>query len=160
MLSQEQDRDEKDRQDRDEHSDVLQLAPHDNGPIRVGRVMHNRPEKAARAQGEEKSKCEEPRITELLRIEHGTCAAKRQRDERDHAQDYRHTAKAAALKVFAFRRRRILQTLAHFFGASGLAGDLFSAGFASAGFASGGLFSAGFSKSARCSGGTSAIAAF
>src|SRR5205807_3208095 len=80
-------------------------------------------------------------------------------NKRDHAEKHRQTGKTAALEIFAFRRRRIVQAIAHFLGASGLAGDLLSAGLASAGFASAGLFSAGFSKSARCSGGTSTIAA-
>src|SRR5438477_12454301 len=154
MLPQEQDRDEKDREDCNQDGDVFQLPPDDHRPFRVRSVMHNRPEKAAGAQGEEESKGKQPGETELLRINCGASAAERECNKRHNAEQNRQAGKAAALEIFAFRRRPVMQAIAHFFGASGFAGDLVSAGFASASW-----FSAGFSKSARCSGGTSTIPA-
>src|SRR5438105_9472484 len=121
--------------------------------------MHDGPEETAGAQGEEKSKRKQPGKTELLRIDRRARAAKRESDKRDHSKNDRQSSEAPSLEVFAFRCWRIVQSFAHFFGASGFAGGLFSPGFPSAGFASAGLFSADFSRSARCSGATSAIAA-
>src|SRR2546422_8770569 len=155
MVPQEQDRDEKDREDCNQDSDVFQLPSDDHRPFRVRSVMHDRPEKAAGAQGEEESKGKQPGETELLRIDCGASAAERECNKRHNAEQNRQAGKAAALEILAFRRRPVMQAIAHFFGASGLA-----EGFASAGLFSAGLFSAGFSKSARGSGGTSTIAAF
>src|SRR5437763_10619907 len=103
--------------------------------------MNDGPEETASAQSEEKSKRKQPGKTELFRIDRRACAAKREPDKRDHAKNDRQSGEAPSFEVFAFRRRRVVQSFAHFFGASGLAGGLFSPGFASAGFASAGLFS-------------------
>src|SRR5260370_27652137 len=160
MLPQEEARDDKDWEDCNEDGDVFQLPSDGHGPSRGGSVMQDRREKAAGAQSEEESKRKQPRETELLRINCGASAAERECNKRHNAEQNRQAGKAAALEILAFRRRPVMQAIAHFFGASGFAGDLVSAGFASPGFASAGLFSAGFSKSARCSGGTSTIPAF
>src|SRR5713101_2794815 len=106
--------------------------------------MHDRPEKTTRAQREEKSKCKQPRETELRRINRRARAAQRERDKRNDTEQHRQTGKAAGLEIFAFRRRPVMQAIAHFFGASGLASGFAWPGLFSAGLVSAGLFSAGF----------------
>src|SRR5256885_999163 len=112
-------------------------------PNRVGTVKYERPEHTAGAQREEQSQGKQTGETELLRINCGASAAERECNKRHNAEQNRQAGKAAALEIFAFRRRPVMQAIAHFFGVSGFAGDLVSAGFASPGFASAGLFSAG-----------------
>src|SRR5207237_10095740 len=104
MLPQEQNWDEKDREDCNQDSDVFQLPPDDHRPFRVRSVMHDRPEKAAGAQGEEESKGKQPGETELLRINCGTSAAERECSKRHNAEQTRQAGKAAAIDMLALTR--------------------------------------------------------
>ncbi len=69
----------------EQDGEVLQLAPDHHGPFRVGGVMHNDPEEAADAKGEDNGKGEEPGEGELLRLDVGADHAKDQGDEGDNA---------------------------------------------------------------------------
>src|SRR2546423_10513859 len=170
MLSQKKNRDEKQGDHAKEHADVLELASHDDRPLGVGRVMNNRPEETSRAEREEKREGEKPGETKLFRIDESARAAKRQSNKRHDSEQHGQTGEATRFEIFAFRCWRVVDSLAHFLGASGLADGcggpglfspgLFSPGLFSGGLPSGGLFSAGLSKSARCSGGTSAAVPF
>src|SRR5437763_15872040 len=102
MVPEQEDWDEEDRQRRDQHSDVLELTANNHLPFRVGRVMDNRPEETTGAQSEEKSKREEPRKTELMRIEDCSGAAQRQSDKGNDPEQHRQSGEAAGFEIFAF----------------------------------------------------------
>src|SRR5262249_34306634 len=89
MMAQQEDRDEKERENGKEDGDIFELAANNHGPFRVHRVMHNGPEETARAKREEKPEREQPRVTELLRINRSARAAERQSNECDYAKNNR-----------------------------------------------------------------------
>src|SRR5213075_1471515 len=111
-------RNEENRDDSEEHRNVFQLSPNDHRPLRIGRVMDNRPEETTRAEREEKREREQPRIRKLMLVDERADDAERERDKCDDGKNHRQAGESTALKIFAFRRWRVVQWLVHFFGAS------------------------------------------
>ena len=126
---------------------IFELPPNDHGPLRIGRVMHDDPEKTAGAKREEKCKAEQPGETELPRrqerADHAQIRDQRPRSQPNNEREPGETARSRNIRLPALAAT--CRTLAHFFAASGVGA---------------GFVSAGLSKSARCSGGTSAAVAF
>ncbi len=104
--------------------------------------MHDRPEKAPDAEGEEKEESEEPGKAELDRRNEGADKAQDEPENSEQPADEREAVEAAALKKFAFRRGHDVRSIAHFFSGSAA-----------------GAGSGVFSISARCCGGMSAATA-
>src|SRR6266478_42809 len=130
MASKEKNRHKKNRQHYQQHRNVFQLAPHHHRPVGIGGMMHNRPEKAARAKREEKCECKEPRITELMRVQKCAHDAKRQRHNGNQSEERREPCKAAALEIFAYGCWGSVGTLAHCFSSSARRSSVTSAVFA------------------------------
>src|SRR4029077_6324400 len=131
MMTEKQDRQEKDGQDRKQKADVFKLPSNNNRPFRVRRVMHDDPKETAGTKSEEIRKRDHPREGKLLWIDDSADATTDQGGNSDHTQQERQSGKPGRLKIFAVGRGNDLGPLAHF-----------------------------FSRSAACSGGTSADVAF
>ena len=145
MMPQEQHRDEENCKNGKKSDKIFELSPNDYGPLRIGRVMHDDPEKAAGENREVKCKTEQPGETELPRRQEPPDHAQSETNDRDHSEQRREPGETTVLEIFALRRWGIVQAFAHFFAASGVGA---------------GFVSAGLSKSARCSDGTSVAVVF
>ena len=104
MMTQKKNGNEKEREDPEQHRNILQLTSHYYRPLGVSSIMHNRPEKTAGAQREEKGKGKEPGVTELVRIHECADDTKHQRHNGNDSQESRKPGKTGALEIFAFRR--------------------------------------------------------
>src|ERR1700719_4085066 len=145
MMAEDDDRDEEQHHDREEHREVLELAPDDDRPFRVHDVMDDDPEETAGQHREIKGEGEKPGETELFRIYERAHHAQTETDDSHQRQQERERREPVRLDVFAFRSGHDVGSFAHFLAGSGLGS---------------GFVSAGLSISARCSGGTSASLAF
>src|SRR6266516_4989046 len=103
MMTEQKDRHEQHRQHRQQRGNIFQLAPHDHAPFGVSRMMHDCPEKAASAKREEKSKCKQPGIAELMRTHDCADHAQHERDHCSYSEQERKASEAAAFEIFAFR---------------------------------------------------------
>src|SRR5205823_6888079 len=139
------DRDEEDHHNRQQHGEVLELAPDDHRPFGIDNVVDDDPEEAAGQHREIKGEGEEPRKTELMRRDKSAHHAEAKPDDSDERQEQGERRETGCLDVFPFRSWHDVGSLAHFLAGSGFAS---------------GLVSAGLSSSARCSGGTSTSVAF
>ena len=72
LWSHEDERDEEDTHHNKETTNVFHLATNDNTPLGIDGMVHERPEKPAHADGEEKREGKEVGECELLRIREGT----------------------------------------------------------------------------------------
>src|SRR6202011_3130880 len=60
MMPQKKNRDEEDCENGHEHGDVFELSPNHHRPIRIGRVVDDRPKEASGTKSEEKAEREQP----------------------------------------------------------------------------------------------------
>src|SRR5690349_14929761 len=109
MMPEKEDRDKEEGENPKQHRDVFELPPNDHGPLRVDRVMDNRPEEAAGAEREEEGKGEQPGVTELMRVNHRAHRAKGERYECYNAKQDRQTGEPSSFEIFAFRRWSVVQ---------------------------------------------------